>query len=78
MPLIVPETSDDTKTKEWMDKLVGKTLGEVSNETTFAKTDLPTESRVIGPGMMVTKDFKPDRLNVHVDEEGKVTHVDHQ
>jgi hypothetical protein len=28
---------------------------------TFAKTDLPKETRVIEPGMMVTKDFKPDR-----------------
>jgi hypothetical protein len=28
---------------------------------TFARADLPKETRVIEPGMMVTKDFKPDR-----------------
>jgi hypothetical protein len=28
---------------------------------TFAKADLPKETRVIQPGQMVTKDFKPDR-----------------
>ena len=26
---------------------------------TFAKSELPKETRVIEPGMMVTKDFKP-------------------
>lgn len=28
---------------------------------TFARAELPKETRVIEPGMMVTKDFKPDR-----------------
>lgn len=28
---------------------------------TFAKADLPKETRVIEKGSMVTKDFKPDR-----------------
>lgn len=31
--------------------------------------------RVIRPGEAVTKDFRPDRLNVELDEEGKVTRV---
>lgn len=31
--------------------------------------------RVIHPNTMVTKDFRPDRLNVEVDEEGSVTRV---
>jgi hypothetical protein len=44
---------------------------------TFCKTDLPQETRVIQPGMMVTKDFKPDRLNVHVNDDGTVSHVTH-
>jgi len=38
----------------WMDTLV-------TEQKTFAKTELPKEHRVIAPGTMVTKDFKPDR-----------------
>lgn len=43
----------------------------------FAKRDLPQETRVIQPGQMVTKDFKPERLNVHLKEDGTVSHVQH-
>jgi hypothetical protein len=41
----------------------------------FAKRDLPQETRIIEPGMMVTKDFKEDRLNVHLKDDGTVSHV---
>ncbi|KAK4121581.1 hypothetical protein N657DRAFT_657641 [Parathielavia appendiculata] len=82
MPLVVPgvtaDNMGDDKTQEWMNKLVGKKLSEEpSSETTFCKTELPQETRVIEPGMMVTKDFKPDRLNVHVNDDGTVSHVTH-
>lgn len=46
-------------------------------EQIFCKRELPQESRVIKPGMMVTKDFNPNRLNVHVDDDGTVSHVYH-
>jgi len=45
------------------------------NEQVFAKRDLPQETRIIEPGMMVTKDFKEDRLNVHLKDDGTVSHV---
>ncbi|KAI3318284.1 hypothetical protein HD806DRAFT_512401 [Xylariaceae sp. AK1471] len=81
MPLVVPGINDNSsgdKTQEWTNKLVGKTLSEgSSNENCFCKKDLPQQCRVISPGMMVTKDFVPDRLNVHVKEDGTVTHVQH-
>ncbi|KAF6799516.1 hypothetical protein CMUS01_08648 [Colletotrichum musicola] len=81
MPLVVPginNNSADGKTEDWANKLVGKKLhDEESNETTFCKRDLPEQTRVIEPGMMVTKDFKPDRLNVHLKEDGTVSHVAH-
>ncbi|KAL2131801.1 hypothetical protein VTI74DRAFT_4602 [Chaetomium olivicolor] len=82
MPLVVPgvtaDNMGDDKTQEWMNKLAGKTLCDgPSSETTFCKADLPKETRVIEPGSMVTKDFKPDRLNVHVKEDGTVSHVTH-
>ncbi|KAL2018499.1 hypothetical protein VTK56DRAFT_784 [Thermocarpiscus australiensis] len=81
MPLVVPGvTTENTgdKTQEWTNKLVGKTLCDgPSSETTFCKAELPQQARVIEPGMMVTKDFNPDRLNVHVKEDGTVSHVTH-
>lgn len=43
----------------------------------FCKKDLPQACRIIEPGMMVTKDHNPDRLNVHVKEDGTVSHVQH-
>lgn len=53
-----------------------------SNETDhdvqmFCKKDLPEKCRVITPGMMVTRDMDPDRLNVHLNEDGTVSHVLH-
>lgn len=42
---------------------------------TFAKQDLPKEHRVLGPDSMGTMDHKPERLNIHVDEEGTVKDV---
>lgn len=42
---------------------------------TFAKQDLPQEHRVLKPDSMSTADFKPDRLNIHVGEDGTVQNV---
>ncbi|KAI1815180.1 hypothetical protein GGS20DRAFT_584757 [Poronia punctata] len=82
MPLMVPgitsNSSGEDKTQEWSNKLVGKTLSdESSSETCFCTKDLPEQCRVIKPGTMVTKDFRPDRLNVHVKDDGTVSHVVH-
>ena len=68
---------DNNKTQEWMNKLVGEKIGEGSDATvcflklasitysdflqTFARSELPKETRIIEPGQMVTKDFNPDR-----------------
>ncbi|CAG8982781.1 hypothetical protein HYALB_00001062 [Hymenoscyphus albidus] len=81
MPLVVPGITSEgggDKTQEWSNKLVGKKLGDVSDAVTFAKADLPKETRVITKNTMVTKDFRPDRLNVHVNDDGTVSHVNHQ
>lgn len=45
------------------------------NAPEFTRANLPAESRVIAPGMMYTMDFRPERLNVHIDSDGKVTKV---
>ncbi|PTB67662.1 hypothetical protein BBK36DRAFT_1116043 [Trichoderma citrinoviride] len=76
MPLVVPGimTNSDDKTQEWANKLVGKTYSEnESNET----RDLPEVHRIIKPGSIVTKDFRPERLNIHLKEDGTVSHVQH-
>ncbi|KAJ4343132.1 hypothetical protein N0V95_006747 [Ascochyta clinopodiicola] len=76
MPLVVPGIqSKDGGDNEWTSKLMGKSLGDNHNETTFAKQDLPKEHRVLKPDSMKTMDFKPDRLNIHVGEDGTVQNV---
>ncbi|EMD91755.1 hypothetical protein COCC4DRAFT_187825 [Bipolaris maydis ATCC 48331] len=79
MPLVVPgiQSKDGNSKEEWMTKLMGKKIGEKHDEVTFAKTDLPEQHRVLRPDSMKTMDFKPDRLNVHVDEDGTVKDVTH-
>lgn len=47
------------------------------HEQMFCKKDLPETHRIIKPGQPVTRDFKPERLNVHLKEDGTVSHVVH-
>ncbi|KAI9762680.1 MAG: hypothetical protein M4579_000298 [Chaenotheca gracillima] len=78
MPLLVPEliASGNQKT-EWQNKLIGKKLHEsTSDSSNFAKTDLPKDHRVLEPGAMATTDHNPNRLTVHVGNDGTVTNVD--
>lgn len=83
MPLVVPGlmssggSKSNNQQEDWMNKLVGKKLTDSSSDTTsFLKQNLPKEHRVIEHGSMATQDFKPDRLNVHLAEDGTVRHVD--
>ncbi|KAF1915088.1 hypothetical protein BDU57DRAFT_517884 [Ampelomyces quisqualis] len=80
MPLVVPglmskDASSSSSSDDWLSKLAGKKIGEQHDETTFAKTDLPQEHRVLKPDDMKTMDFKPDRLNIHVGDDGVVKEV---
>ncbi|KAF3051402.1 hypothetical protein E8E11_004207 [Didymella keratinophila] len=75
MPLVVPGIQSKDGNDDWSTKLMGKSLGDSHNETTFAKQDLPKEHRVIQPDAMMTMDHKPDRLNIHVGEDGTVQKV---
>ncbi|KAK4984300.1 hypothetical protein LTR66_007849 [Elasticomyces elasticus] len=80
MPLVVPglmSNDKGDKTSNWMNQLMGKKLGDSSNETTFAKKDLPKSHRVVKEGDMMTMDHNPDRLNVHVGNDGTVNKVTH-
>ncbi|KAF2686478.1 hypothetical protein K458DRAFT_198530 [Lentithecium fluviatile CBS 122367] len=77
MPLVVPgiQSEGGKGIDEWTTKLMGKKLGDSHDEVTFAKKDLPSEHRVLKPDSMSTMDHKPDRLNVHVGEDGTVQKV---
>ncbi|EIN11153.1 hypothetical protein PUNSTDRAFT_141611 [Punctularia strigosozonata HHB-11173 SS5] len=61
--------------EEWESKLKGKKIVDAPGNTSgFSKQDLPHEHRVIAPGSAITMDWRPSRLNVHVDEDGFCTH----
>ncbi|KAF2131784.1 hypothetical protein P153DRAFT_395091 [Dothidotthia symphoricarpi CBS 119687] len=79
MPLVVPGlmSKDGSSGNDWMGKLMGKKLGDSHNETTFAKKDLPEVHRVLKPDSTMTMDHRPDRLNIHVDDDGTVKKVVH-
>ncbi|KAJ0424685.1 hypothetical protein BJY00DRAFT_276162 [Aspergillus carlsbadensis] len=79
MPLVVPGiTSNSGGNKdEWLNKLVGKKISESSNETCFAKKDLPETHRIVKPGEFTTMDHQPDRLNIHLDENDNVRDVNY-
>lgn len=65
MPLVVPginsKDSSSSSASDWQSKLLGKTLGSTSNETSFAKKDLPQNHRVVEENSMLTMDHVPDR-----------------
>ncbi|KAI9738587.1 MAG: hypothetical protein M1834_008091 [Cirrosporium novae-zelandiae] len=81
MPLVIPgimsKKGGDSQ-NEWADKLMGKKLSDgPSDEISFAKHDLPKEHRVIPAGeTMMTMDHNPNRMNIHLAEDGTVRHVD--
>ncbi|KAK9315896.1 hypothetical protein V1522DRAFT_404942 [Lipomyces starkeyi] len=72
-----PGGYNDPLAKQWHEKLVGKKIVETgdANDRQFPKTQLPDASRVIRPGSLVTMDFRPERINVTVDNDGTVLHV---
>ncbi|MCJ1454667.1 hypothetical protein MMC28_005020 [Mycoblastus sanguinarius] len=81
MPLVVPSMmtsgGSSNQQEEWMSKLMGKKITDsTADATSFAKQDLPKEHRVIEHGSMATQDHKPDRMNVHLGEDGTVRNVE--
>ncbi|KAE8152294.1 hypothetical protein BDV25DRAFT_71729 [Aspergillus avenaceus] len=71
MPLVVPEVKGDKF--EWLSKLAGKQITEsTSDVSSFSKKDLPEPHRIVKPDSMKTMDHKPERMNIHVDENDTV------
>ena len=66
-----PAMSCDAKPGQWA-------VGKVADEALVAKVKADTGSdrvRVIKPGMMVTMDYREDRVNLDVDKDNKVLTV---
>ncbi|CAL8583378.1 hypothetical protein XPA_009002 [Xanthoria parietina] len=79
MPLLIPTPSPNPSAQEtWMTKLLGKKITDAaaSDDLSFAKRDLPNDHRIVEYGDVVAGDGKPERLNVHLGEDGTVRHVD--
>ena len=43
----------------------------------FAKQDLPESHRIVKPGDFTTMDYRPERLNIHLDENENVRDVNY-
>ncbi|CAO3615509.1 unnamed protein product [Cunninghamella blakesleeana] len=66
----------------WNSKLVGKYIVDDNShphteEQVFYKRDLPTHHRILPPNAMRTMDYRPERLNIHVNADKKVTGVNY-
>ncbi|PKY07498.1 hypothetical protein P168DRAFT_316002 [Aspergillus campestris IBT 28561] len=82
MPLVVPginNTMPGGDQGDWLNKLAGKkiTTEAVGGVDSFAKQDLPQSHRICKPGDAMTMDYRSDRLNIHVDENGTVRDVNY-
>lgn len=65
------------QTEDWSKRLQGQTIlpDPKSDRNTVSHDELPSQRRICPPGAMMTRDFREERLNIHTDEEGKVSHV---
>lgn len=45
------------------------------NRSVLGGRDLPEPTRIIGPGMAVTMDYRPDRLNIEYDRNNIIVRI---
>jgi hypothetical protein len=65
------------------DQWIGKTLvltgeadpADVPADHLVHERDIPKPYRIVRPGAFVTMDYAPDRLNVHVDDQNRITRI---
>ncbi|MFZ2029448.1 MAG: I78 family peptidase inhibitor [Vitreimonas sp.] len=62
-------TAADTCHASRFHALIGAPASAIDRST------LPPRTRIISPGMMVTQDFAPERLNIRVAPDGKVAAI---
>lgn len=68
-PVETPPVDDDLCKAQPLQGLVGQP------QSVLATMLLPAGSRVIGPNDAVTMDFRPDRLNVEIGADGRISKV---
>jgi hypothetical protein len=54
------------------DKFIGKTWEKDVDESDLRQVNNFESLRVLEPDSMMTMDFREDRLNVHIDKNGKI------
>ena len=67
------ETAPDSLEQKILSKRV--VADPISPDNEVSHSSFPAEYRVIKPGTLVTRDMREDRLNIHTDENDKVTHT---
>lgn len=67
VPVSGPEP--ETCGAEGMQDLVGQ------DKAVFAAMTLPMGTRIIPPGTAITEDYSPTRLNIDLDDKGRITRV---
>ncbi|OBT90317.1 hypothetical protein VE02_03368 [Pseudogymnoascus sp. 03VT05] len=72
-PVNVPPV--DHEVEEWNNKLKRKKLGEKTDETTFAMSDLPPVNRIITSRTAYTLEDRSDRFNIYIADDGTVLGV---
>ncbi len=66
----------ETATEPGPDTCGAAALQDRIGEGRTALTDpLPEGTRIIPPGTAVTQDYRPERLNIDVDAQGRITRI---
>eukprot|EP00179_Madagascaria_erythrocladioides_P018484 CAMPEP_0198341858 /NCGR_PEP_ID=MMETSP1450-20131203/49949_1 /TAXON_ID=753684 ORGANISM="Madagascaria erythrocladiodes, Strain CCMP3234" /NCGR_SAMPLE_ID=MMETSP1450 /ASSEMBLY_ACC=CAM_ASM_001115 /LENGTH=69 /DNA_ID=CAMNT_0044046919 /DNA_START=221 /DNA_END=430 /DNA_ORIENTATION=+ len=64
---------DASQYQSWVGKFLKKDADAGADDV--KESQLPNNHRVLKPDSMTTMDHQPTRLNVHVDNDGKITDV---
>jgi len=71
---VAPGIMDASCSAEPAQRFVGRTADEGTVQAAIAASGAKT-ARVIKPDMMVTMDYRGDRLNIRVDDAGKIIEI---
>ena len=64
-----PTPEQNTCGTDGMQGLIGR------DKSVFAAMTLPAGTRIISPGMAITEDYRPSRLNIDLDKAGRIVRV---
>ncbi|KAL1931831.1 hypothetical protein VTP01DRAFT_8887 [Rhizomucor pusillus] len=80
---IRPIQANAEEENAWRQRLVGKYILKDDEQTTLGthefvrERDLPQPRRILPPNSVMTMDYRPERLNVHLDHSRKVRSVNY-